>query len=98
MKRLFFRLRYYLYKEKDRNGRWAIIVRDKRKKKEYIWSLDIDDGAKYILYKSEYNSVDDYNDEIIEYLNNRNDLSYEERKAILEQLGARVDAKGYIYW
>jgi len=31
-----FRLRYKLYKEKDRNGRWAIIVRDKRKKKEYI--------------------------------------------------------------
>lgn len=36
MKRLFFRLRYNLYKEKDRNGRWAIIVRDKRKKKEYV--------------------------------------------------------------
>lgn len=36
MKRLFFRLRYYLYIEKDRNGRWSIVVRDKRKKKEYI--------------------------------------------------------------
>lgn len=46
MKRLFFRMRYYLYKEKDRNGRWAIIVRDKRKKKEYILC------KKYLAKKS----------------------------------------------
>lgn len=39
-------MRYYLYKEKDRNGRWAIIVRDKRKKKEYILC------KKYLAKKS----------------------------------------------
>lgn len=88
---------YEIRADKDSNGK-TINGSTKRKKKAYIWSLDIDDGAKYILYKSEYNSVGDYNDEIIEYLNNRNDLSYDEKKAILEQLGARVDAKGGIYW
>lgn len=46
MKRLFFRLRYKLYKEKDRNGRWSIILRDKRKKKEYILC------EKYLAKKS----------------------------------------------
>lgn len=88
---------YNIRADKKANGK-TISGSAKRKKKEYIWNLDIDDGAKYILFKSEYNADDTYNDDIVEYLLARDDISAEEMTTILEELGATVDAEGYIYW
>jgi hypothetical protein len=48
-----------------------------------------------------YNSKqdrEDYNYDIIDYLNSREDISYAQMKAILEELGMTVDSEGYIYW
>ena len=39
-----------------------------------------------------------YNQDIIDYLNQRDDISYQEMKAILEELDFEVDDEGYIKW
>lgn len=83
--------------DKDDNGN-SISGSAKAKKWDYINSLDIDEGAKYILFKSEYKSDDTYNYEIVDYLNSRDDISRSEMITILEQLGAKVDSEGYIDW
>lgn len=88
---------YAIRADKDENGK-AISGSAKEKKQKFIWSLDIDDGAKYILFKNEYNSCDDYNYEIIDYLNNRDDISYDEMKTILTSIGFEVDDEGNISW
>ena len=72
-----------------------------RKKKvlEYIGNLDIDIGAKLILYKNEYNGDDNYNEYIVSYLNSRNDLKYDDRLAILKKIGFNVTDDGSkVYW
>ena len=68
----------------------------KRKKWAYIDSLDIDAGAKSILFKREYPSEKRYNTLIVEYLNSRDDISYEEMESILIELGFDVDSEGNI--
>jgi hypothetical protein len=65
---------------------------------EYINSLDVDYGAKMILYKSEYPSDDTYNADILDYLNRRGDLSYDDIAAILRELGFTVYADGSVEW
>ena len=70
----------------------------KAKKKDYIFSLGIDEGAKYILFKSQFPKDDTYNYEIVDYLNSRDDISGTEMITILEELGAKVDSEGYIDW
>jgi hypothetical protein len=68
---------------------------------DYINGLDLDYGQKIILYRSKYSSKQDkadYNQDIIDYLNSRDDLYYHEVKAILEELGFKVDRKGNITW
>lgn len=57
--------------------------------RDYIFSLNIDHGQKAILYRSMYCSKDDKNEfdnYIVNYLNSRNDLSDEEKRAILNGL------------
>ena len=83
--------------DKDASGK---TINGSRKEKviNYLNTLDIDYGAKLLLYKSEYNADDTYNYEIIDYLNNREDISYQEMKTILEGLGFTVDEDGTIYW
>jgi hypothetical protein len=83
--------------DKDENGK---TINGSRKEKvlNYINGLDADYYEKIILFKSEYNADDTYNEEIIEYLNNRSDISYEEEVEILKGLGFEVDADGNIYW
>jgi hypothetical protein len=87
---------YAIRADKDENGN-SISGTAKSKKQEYIWSLDIDDVQKYILFKNEYNTYDDHNQEIVEYILGRNDFSNDEKKVILETVGFTVDADGYIY-
>jgi hypothetical protein len=61
---------------------------------DYIFSLDLDYGQKVILYRSMYDSKSDkatYNMDIVNYLNSRDDISYEEMVAILEELDFTVN-------
>jgi hypothetical protein len=83
--------------DKDKNGK---SINGSRKKKviEYINEMDADYGEKIILFKSEYNADDTYNHDIIEYLNSREDISYQEMETILKHLGFNVDSKGNITW
>ena len=83
--------------DKDAYGK-SISGSRKAKVLDYINNLDVDYYTKIILYKSEYPSDDTYNYEIIDYLNNRDDLTYEDRVSILTYLGFTVDAEGNIYW
>ena len=81
---------YDIKADKDKYGK-SITGSRKEKVIDYINDLDLDAGAKYILLKSEYPSDNTYNYEIIEYLDSRADISYEEMKAILEELGFYVN-------
>ena len=83
--------------DKDSNGK-SISGSAKQKKWNYINSLNIDDGAKLILFKNEYNADDTYNYEIIDYLNRRDDITFDEMNTILRELGFNVTADGKITW
>ena len=83
--------------DKDYSGK-TISGSRKEKVLDYINSLDISYGERLILFKNEYNSDDTYNYEIIDYLNSRSDLSFEERIAILRELGFDVTDDGNISW
>ena len=84
---------YDIKADKDRNGK-SISGSRKEKVVTYINGLDIDYGAKIILFKSEYPADDTYNSDIIDYLNSRDDISYEEMTTILLQLGFTIDPDG----
>ena len=64
---------------------------------DWLNELDADYYTKIILFKSEYNADDTYNYEIIDYLNSREDISYEEMETILKELGFEV-SNGNISW
>lgn len=81
--------------DKDVNGN-SISGSKKDKVIDYINNLDADYGAKIVLYRYEYQNDNTYNAEIIDYINNRQDLSYEDKISIYTQLGYRVE-NGYIY-
>ena len=83
--------------DKDSSGK-TISGSRKTKVANYINSLDAEYGSKLILFKSEYPADDRYNYEIIEYLNNRQDISYGEMATILTELGFVVDANGNVRW
>jgi len=83
--------------DKDSDGK-SISGSRKKKVAEYLNSLDAEYGAKIILFKSEYPSDHTYNRDIIEYLDNREDISYEEMVIILQELGFKVDANGNVRW
>jgi hypothetical protein len=83
--------------DKDSNGK-SISGSRKEKVLNYINSLNADYGAKIILYKSEYASDHTYNNDIVEYLNNRSDISYSEMATILTELGFIVEADGTVRW
>ena len=83
--------------DKDKNGK-SISGSAKAKKLDYINSLSIDDGAKMILFKNEYNADDTFNYEIIEYLNGRDDVSRDDMITILKELGFEVHSDGTVTW
>ena len=83
--------------DKDANGK-TINGSRKEKVMNYINSLDADYHTKIILWKSEYPSDDTYNYEIIDYLNGRDDISFDEMVAILRKLGFDVTDNGDISW
>ena len=61
-------------------------------------SSTMDYGEKLILFKKQYTADDTYNHEIIDYLNSRDDINYEEMRTILTELGFTVDLQGNISW
>jgi hypothetical protein len=81
---------YDIKADKDENGK-TISGSRKNKVLEYINNLDADYGEKIILFKSEYPADDTYNTEIVEYLNDRDDISYEDMVTILTELGFKVN-------
>jgi hypothetical protein len=83
--------------DKDKLGN-AISGSKKKKVVDYINSLNADYGEKIILFKSAYKSDDTYNYDIIEYLNSRDDISYDEMAAILKELGFTVKSDGTVTW
>jgi hypothetical protein len=83
--------------DKDKNGN-SISGSRKKKVVAYINNLDADYGAKIILYKTQYPADDRYNTDIVEYLNERDDISYMQMVVILTELGMKVDANGKVTW
>lgn len=65
---------------------------------DYINSLDIDYGQKIILYRKEFKEDDTYNNQIVEYVGNRQDLSFDNKVTILTQLGFTVKKDGTVLW
>jgi hypothetical protein len=91
---------YDLKADKDANGN-TISGSKKEKVIDYINNSDLDYGQRIILYRSMYSSKQDkadYNSDIIDYLNSRDDISYEDMVTILEELDMVVDDEGYITW
>ena len=82
--------------DKDSNGK-TISGSAKAKKFEYIESLPLDYGQKCILFKSQYKADDSMNMDIIEYLDSREDISYEEMVTILKELDFTVNGNN-VYW
>ena len=87
---------YGIKADKDENGK---TINGSRKEKVIAWlnELDADYETKIILFKSEYPADDTYNEDIINYINSRDDLTYDERVAIYTELGFTVK-DGYVYW
>ena len=83
--------------DKDASGN-SITGSRKEKVADYLNNLDVDYYTKIILFKNEYNADDRYNYEIIEYLNGREDISYQDMETILKKLGFEVDSNGNISW
>lgn len=83
--------------DKDESGK-SISGSRKTKVINYLNNLDADYYTKIMLFKMEYNADDTYNREIIEYLNGRSDISYEEEVTILQELGFTVTADGTVRW
>jgi hypothetical protein len=76
-------------------------VTDKSLVKEYIFNLDLDYGQKAILYRSLYDAKADkatYNRVILEYLESRSDVSWEDMKELLINLDFQVYDDGTIRW
>ena len=82
--------------DKDENGK-SISGSRKDKVIDYINNLDADYESKIILFKKEYPDENAYNEEIVNYINNREDLSYEERVTIFKELGYKV-SNDSVYW
>ena len=85
---------------KDENGKTVSGLKKERSKK-YIWDLNLEEGQKVILYRSLYDSNEDkdkYNPQIVEYLDSREDISWEETVTILEELDMKVSSNGVVTW
>ena len=86
--------------DKDSDGK-TISGSAKEKKTDYINSLDLDYGQRIILYRSLFSSNADkeaYNVDIVNYLNSREDLTYDEIVTILEELDMKVQEDGSVTW
>ena len=65
---------------------------------DYINNLPMAYGQKIILFKIQFPEDNTYNNDIIEYLNESDDITYEETVYILEELGFAVFEDGTVKW
>jgi hypothetical protein len=70
----------------------------KEKVTEYINELSFDYGQRIILYRIQFPTDDTYNSDIVNYLNERDDISYDDMVFILEELGFAVFEDGTVKW
>jgi hypothetical protein len=85
--------------EADKNALGESINGSKKAKVvSYINNLDADYFTKILLLKAEYPPDDRYNAEIVEYLNSRDDISYQEMVDILTELDFKVSSDGTVRW
>ncbi len=87
---------YNLEADKDESGK-SISGSKKAKVFNYIESLPLDYGQKCILFKSQYKADDSMNMDIIEYLDSREDIDYDEMVTILRELDFTVEGNN-VYW
>lgn len=83
--------------EKNAKGK-TISGSRKTKVVRYINNLDIEKGAKLILFKSQYKSDDTYNTQIVEYLKGKKNITRAEKETILTELGFTVHKDGRVTW
>ncbi len=86
----------YFTNDKYTNGK-TVPNSKKRKVFNYINSMNVPFEQKIILAKLKYNSYDDYNYEIIQYLNKSN-LDYDTEMLLLKKMGFKVTADGKVSW
>lgn len=82
--------------DKDSDGK-SISGSRKTKVINYINSLNLNIPQKAMLIRKEYSTFDDYNEDIIRYVVDL-DLTYDEKKSILESVDMKVSADGTISW
>lgn len=81
--------------DKDQVGN-SISGTKKKKVKDYVYSLNIPDVEKHILFKSQYKYDKKHNREIIKYIANNPEMSYQQKVEVAEELGFTVK-NGRIY-
>lgn len=82
----------------DTNAMGKIIKTRKQKVIQYINGLELAYGQKLLLFKSIYQEDNTYNQRIVDYLNDREDISYFAMKELLETLGFTVLSDGRVRW
>ena len=95
--RVYYKDMSALKADKDKNGK-SISGSKKKKVIDYINGLDIEYGAKLVLFKSQYEADDTYNKEIFEYIRDKEGLNFEDKLSILKTLGYGVSDDGTITW
>ncbi len=81
----------------DDNGE-SISGTYKKNLKAFVDELDLTDVQKDILMRSQYKYHKFDHHRVIDYLNERDDISFNEMKSICETLGMTVDDEGNISW
>ena len=82
--------------DKDKYGD-SITGTRKRKIINYINSLNLSIPQKAIMIRTEYESFDDYNYDIVKYVDGL-DTTYDAKVSILDNLGMVVDSNGSVSW
>ncbi len=70
----------------------------KEKVTDYVNNLPLDYGQRIILFKIQFPTDTTYCNDIVDYLNEREDISYDDEMFILEELGFAVFEDGTVKW
>lgn len=70
----------------------------KEKATDFLNNLPLDYGQRIILYRIQFPEDSTYNEDIVDYLNERDDVSYDDMVFILEELGFAVFSDGTVKW
>jgi len=76
----------------------ADYINDREEFIEFIEQLNNSYEDRIIIYRLIYNDDNSYNNEIIDYINSLEHITYNERIEILEYLGMQVDYDGTVSW